>query len=687
MRKILVSLLALGTAATAQAQVLITEVQPNPPSQPDNEEWLEIHNTGAAAVSVEGWAIADYSGTTRGRLYTFPVGTTLLANEVVIVTKQAAAFATSFPGGPVPDFELAIGNDDPTVTNLVAGTGNNLAFGNSGDALVLLDASGTVVSAVHWGSNTAGLSGAAGPNPAQSSSLGRVNNLGTAQNWRSDTDFIVLTTPTPGVGYTGPAPTPPVFSTPTRAPAGWVHGDNFTVSATITDSDGIGGAAVYFAAATSTFGAALSAYQQVTPTNSGAAYSATRPVANPATGVTVPAPTTFHERYIRYFFYALDNVATDAALPELADTPAGNAAFFWENVLPPTAVATISEARVQGTNERPRYEHHSVRIEGIVLTTGTAFISNRANFFIASPTGIDAIRVFDDELLPMNVQPGDRVRVTGKIGVFNGVRQVGRDERNAASAPRVSGSEIVVQVLGTAPVPMQTVTIQQLLAAGETYESSLVVINNVQITDAPAPTTWPSNANVMVSDGTGILIVRTISGTSIVGQMTPMGTFTIRGILSQFAPTGTGGYQLQPRGLEDVIVAPPPVDAGVSDMGVADMGMLPDSGADTGVPDTGAPDTGTETPDTGVETPDTGVGTPDTGVVADTGVTGPDSGVNPADSGVRVDAGPRPDSGVITGGRDEEGGCGCNTAETSSKHASWLGVMMLGMAFVIRRRR
>ena len=75
----------LLVAAPAQAQVLITEVQPNPAgSGTDSGEWVEIHNTGTGVVSIEGWILNDFGPTrttprscerwtsTRARRWTAP---------------------------------------------------------------------------------------------------------------------------------------------------------------------------------------------------------------------------------------------------------------------------------------------------------------------------------------------------------------------------------------------------------------------------------------------------------------------------------------------------------------------------------------------------------------------------------------------------------------------------------------
>ena len=389
----------------------------------------------------------------------------------------------------------------------------------------------------------------------------------------------------------------------------------------------------------------------------------------------------------------MDNAADDAVLPVNAVTTANNAAYYWENVLPAATVFSIADARAQGANERPIYEHHSVRVEGVALTTNQAFATGTTNFFIAAQSGVDAIRVFDDVLIGQAINPGDLVRVTGKIGVFRGVRQIGRDER--AGVPVVAGSELTVAVIGSGTVQPRILTVSGLLAAAEANESQLVEIAGLTLVTGPGgepiPTTFPGNSSAYASDGTGTITLRIASNIDLVGQAAPVGTFTARGILSQFAPTGTGGYQLQPRSAADLIGAPPPVDGGVvgdgGDLDAAppvDGGFDPDgSPVDTGTPDSGVPG------DTGVPPVDSGTPPADSGLPpVDSGTPPADSGVTPADSGVGDAA--RADTGLFGqgNGRDEDsGGCGCSTTGHDRRDLGFGLFGLLGVAMIARRRR
>lgn len=695
----LVAPLALTTlfaAGPASAQVLVTELYPNTGAGLTGAEFVEIHNTGAAAVDISGWGLFDFSGAGTGRRYTFPASTSLAPGQVIIIARQATAYGTvattnTWPAA-VANFEFANGADDPTVPNMGGTGGNAFALNDTDDAVVLESAPGVVVSGVEFGAtDRAQLAGSPVAAPNTGVSLGRIANTGS-----SGTDFAAFTTPNPGVGFTGPVSTPPAISLPTRAPANWAFGVTASFGATVTDPDGVGGVEFNVAIATSSAGTAAGNYVALPATGTGDVYAASGTLNNLGTGLSFAEPTGFHDRYVRWFVYGLDNVADDATLPANAVTVANNTAFFWENVLPANTVFSIADARAQGANERPLWEHHSVRVEGVALTTHQAFQTGTTNFFIASTTSVDAVRVFDDVLIAQTINPGDLVRVTGKIGVFRGVRQVGRDERSGA--PAVTGSELTVAVVGSAPVPVRTLTVAGLLAAAEANESQLVEIAGLTLVTGPGgepiPTTFTGNSSAYASDGTGTVTIRIASNIDLVGQAAPSGTFTLRGIVSQFAPTGTGGYQVQPRSAADVIGAPPPVDGGVNtDGGDPDAAM-----ADTGVPPT---DSGVPPTDSGVPPADSGVPPADSGVPpADSGVPPADSGVPPVDSGVAdsgvtpADGGAgdaaRPDTGIFGqgNGRDtDEGGCGCTTSAPARSGFDFAWAGLFGLAFFARRRR
>ncbi|MEQ8272789.1 MAG: lamin tail domain-containing protein [Deltaproteobacteria bacterium] len=675
------ALVAALFPSVASAQVVISEVQPNPNGS-DAAEWIEIHNAGATAVSIAGWIVNDF-GPSTPREYTFGAGVTLAADEVIIVARQATAFTIMATTEAFPvttaDFELADGADDVTVPNLAvttAGTGG-FALGNSGDGVQLRDDLGAVVSTAEWGSGRTEVPGTPAPGPASGESIVRVANSGDAQ-----LDFIVVVTPTPGTGFVILPNVPPVITVPRRAPFALDPALSFSLTATVVDvDDGVASVVMAFATAGAPTGTPGTSYYDL-QANSGAGsdlYSV---------GAQLPATmvTDFNELYVRVFVRATDAGGTVTTSPPGANSAPSNPSFYWENFLPAGLVTPIATARDQDVSEVPLWDGHSVRVEGVALTTNEAFDNGSTNFFIADTTTIDAIRVFDFST-PTPIAPGDLVRVVGKVGVFRGVRQIGQDER--ADQMSVFGPEVEVTVIGSATVPVRSLTIAQLLASAETYESQLVEIADVSVTDGT--TTWPSDGNVDVSDGTGALVVRSVAATDLPGNGIAPGPFLLRGIFTQFAPGGTGGYQLQPRSAADVVPNNPIVDGGVPDGGNGRDGGIGRDGGAPGMRDGGDPRDGGPPGMRDGGAPRDGGGAPRDGgggVPRDGGAAARDGGFRDGGPGAVRDGGaevPR-DAGVrvIVGGERESGGCGCTTHEKRGG-APWFA--LIGVFWLVRRRR
>ena len=108
--------------------IVINEVMfhypPNPstamqPVTANPEEWIELHNKGAGAVSLAGWAFDT------GVSFTFPAGTTLAAGGYLVVAKDAAALAAKWP---------------EQAARIVGNFSGSLASG--GERIVLKDAAG-----------------------------------------------------------------------------------------------------------------------------------------------------------------------------------------------------------------------------------------------------------------------------------------------------------------------------------------------------------------------------------------------------------------------------------------------------------------------------------------------------------------------------------------------------------------
>ncbi len=123
-------LLTLPLAGTAGGQVVINEIMFHPGHadgvpEPVGEEFVELLNTGAAPVSVDGWQID------RGVSFTFG-NETIPAGGTLVVAADLATFQSAHPG----------------VTNAVGGWVGQLS--NSGEGLRVVDAVGATVDSVDY---------------------------------------------------------------------------------------------------------------------------------------------------------------------------------------------------------------------------------------------------------------------------------------------------------------------------------------------------------------------------------------------------------------------------------------------------------------------------------------------------------------------------------------------------------
>lgn len=86
----------VGTRA-AVAEIVISEVMFRPINGAANSEWVEIFNTGASAVDLSGWQLGKPSQSSWASA--FPSGTTLGANQALVVTPSSSTLTSDWGGG------------------------------------------------------------------------------------------------------------------------------------------------------------------------------------------------------------------------------------------------------------------------------------------------------------------------------------------------------------------------------------------------------------------------------------------------------------------------------------------------------------------------------------------------------------------------------------------------------------
>ncbi len=120
------ALLASAAVLSAPSDVRINEIHYHPAGNDQALEFVELYNSGAAAVDLSGWSF------TRGIAFVVPAGTSLDRGGYLAVVKDLAV-ARAVYGADVP---------------MVGGYADSLSDG--GELLMLVDASGRSIDAVRW---------------------------------------------------------------------------------------------------------------------------------------------------------------------------------------------------------------------------------------------------------------------------------------------------------------------------------------------------------------------------------------------------------------------------------------------------------------------------------------------------------------------------------------------------------
>ncbi|MCI0393958.1 MAG: lamin tail domain-containing protein [Chloroflexi bacterium] len=118
-------------------------------NEPD--EAVRLANVGDGAADLSGWQLNDGSTTA-----VFPAGVTLSPGQAIWLTKQATDFAAQF--GFPPDFEVS--ESDPSIPNL---SGSWPGYSNTGDEVILANATGAGVDVLVYESGNTSQSGWSGP--------------------------------------------------------------------------------------------------------------------------------------------------------------------------------------------------------------------------------------------------------------------------------------------------------------------------------------------------------------------------------------------------------------------------------------------------------------------------------------------------------------------------------------------
>ncbi|MCF7823416.1 MAG: T9SS type A sorting domain-containing protein [Candidatus Marinimicrobia bacterium] len=168
----------------------------------------------------------------------------------------------------------------------------------------------------------------------------------------------------------------------------------------------------------------------------------------------------------------------------------------------------------------------------------------RSDYTVQDPTAALNLYAFTFD---NGLELGDSVMVTGELDNYNGKFEIIPDAE----------TDVVVISSGNALPAFQTVTIAELIANGENYESELIIIDSARVVSG----TWPpdpgprSGVNMTITDPTGeTLTMRIDIDTDIYGTEPMLGYFELKGFASQYDSSDPydSGYQVFPRFYSDL---------------------------------------------------------------------------------------------------------------------------------------
>ncbi|MFO8062398.1 MAG: lamin tail domain-containing protein [bacterium] len=475
--------------AAPDYSVKVNEFASDGPSGGDTpSEWIELYNTGADTVDISGYTLTDGEDQ-----FAIPPSTELAPGEFYLLVQNIDSFNAYF-SMPVGTDYYAYGD-----------SAGSFALANSGDEIILKDASSIEVDYANYGTGAN-----PAPTPAEGSSASR-NPDGTDTD-NCTNDFTELTVPTPGSKIVmGPS-----IANVSRDKYLPLASEDITVTCTAADGDGISG--VYLVASFYDSNT-VDTFEMLSAAGDTFAY-------------TIPAKNDGCRT--EYFIYAVDN-ASDTTVT------ASQGRFFWGY----TSIPKLKQIDSLGY---PRYYGYAIRSTGIV-TTETGTYSSFANIINFQENYILGAVVKTDTIDP-HCLLGDSITAEGTIGMWNGQTRI--DPPNSAITIHSSGHAIDT-IFITADDLMDT--------TGETYEGLLAQIDCYGIHSG----TWPaagSNGGLWMMNDTVIskgdlcdtFYMWVDVDTDIDGTTEPAWGERIVGIISQYdiSEPYFSGYQMLPRDSKDV---------------------------------------------------------------------------------------------------------------------------------------
>ncbi|HQU72371.1 MAG TPA: FlgD immunoglobulin-like domain containing protein [Calditrichia bacterium] len=506
MNRMLWIILVLTLAFSLQAQVYINEVDYDQTGT-DTGEFIEL--VGPDNTSLDGYAIELVNGSSGAVYLTIDLtGQAIPADNV----SGYGFFVISYDANPVANTDLGVAGF--TIQN------------GAPDGLVL-KLNGTVVDGFSYEgaiTNNADFTAGMAITPEESgadvdNSLGRLT-LGFDANNQNQYFAQTPALPSPGEintahGQVLGADTPPVIFGITRTPFIPAENENTTISADVTDDSDV----------------ALVELRYWINDGDTTAITMSISAGNTYTG-DIPEAEYLDGDVIGYLIYAEDDNAQGSE---------SSASGFLAGTTP------IGTLHLADANGAILYDGLDARVTGVATVSNGTYSVTNLDVYVQDATG--GVNVFAFGVDTSYVfTAGNSYTVVGEIDQFNGKTEI------------IPGDTSDITDNGPDTVPAyEVLTLADLLADPEAYEGTLVAVENA--TNTGNGDTWPDtlgsfSRNIEISDdgGTTVLTFRIDDNTSIIGTAEPTWPVAVGGIFSQFDNSAPydGGYQLLPRGVEDV---------------------------------------------------------------------------------------------------------------------------------------
>ncbi|ULT56795.1 Ig-like domain-containing protein [Neobacillus drentensis] len=207
-----------------------------------------------------------------------------------------------------------------------------------------------------------------------------------------------------------------------------------------------------------------------------------------------------------------------------------------------TQITKLNEVRSYNSNGQPLNVDKYFTIEGVATVDNQILGAQKQNFYLQDDTA--GINIFSTAYeTPFKVTKGDKLRITGKVLVYNGLTEF---EPTA-----------IVKLSEGNPIPDSkslSIVDSTTFATAEPLEGSLVTITG----KVSATASTPPNYNVtFVDENNKATTLRVMSTTGIVpdNDLVVGKSYTVTGILGQYTTNKTqltSGYQLYPRAVSDI---------------------------------------------------------------------------------------------------------------------------------------